>query len=239
MRVRFGIILVAVIALAACGVGGPEIKTANQQPRQTQTPTEKEISGVFNITGSGANEMDPYTGLLEITRQGDLYGFRWTLNRGTRVGHGVQIGDATAASFSTPGSGRGCGVVLYKIAGDGSMEGRAVRWGEANFGTEKAVRTDGRTFAGTYEVTGKQPDGVEYAGRLVIKKDGEGYDFEWKTGTTSLVAFGTWQGSYAAASFGGRQCGFALYSVLGGRNLEGVWGGQKAVTIGTEKASRK
>ena len=231
--------MVLAIATTACGVGGPEIKRADPQPRPSQTPTEKEISGVFNVTGAGANDADPYKGLLEITTQGEVYGFRWTLDRGTRVGQGVQIGDATAASFSSPGGGKGCGVVLYKLASDGSMEGRTVRWGEDKAGTEKAVRTEGRTFAGTYDVTGDGPDGVEYSGKLVIKKDGEGYDFEWKIEKTTLVAFGTWQGSYAAASFGGRQCSFALYSVIGGRNMEGVWGGQKAVTIGKEQASRR
>lgn len=228
------------VAIASgCG-GSPENKPANQQANKTPSPTpgEREISGVFTITGAGANGIDEYSGVLNIANQGDVYGFRWQTNRGSRVGTGVQFGNATAASYAATGGGKGCGVALYKIESDGSLDGRIAKWGETTFGIEKATRTEGRGFVGKYAVAGRDSDGKDYSSTLSIKKDGSGYDFEWQTGK-SQVGFGIWKGSIAAVSFGGRQCSFALYDIQTNGNLEGNWGGQKAVTFGTETAKRQ
>ena len=223
----------------SCGGPSQRIKeTSVKTPTPPATPSEREISGAYNVSGTGDNESDPYTGLLTIAPKGDVYGFRWSTTRGSRNGVGVQIGNTTAASFAATGGGLGCGVVLYKIASDGSLDGRIARWGEDKFGIEKATRVEGSGFVGKYTVAGANAAGEEYSGTLSIKKDGTGYDLEWKTGKMQ-VAFGIWKGSVAAASFGGRQCSFALYDIQSNGNLEGNWGGQKAVTFGTETAKRQ
>ncbi len=233
------LLLIAAYLLAACGGPSDRIKEIDAV-KATASPTtgEREISGIYNVSGSGDNGIDPYSGLLTIAPQGDLYGFRWTTNRGVRVGSGVQIGNTSAVSYSSTGGGKGCGVVLYKIASDGSLDGKIAIWGETSFTVEKAVRTEGRGFVGQYSVTGTNADGKPYSAELNIVKDGAGYDLGWK-GDKVQVAFGIWKGSYAAASFGGRQCGFALYDIQSNGNLEGNWGGQKQVTFGTETAKRQ
>lgn len=206
-------------------------------PAPTATPTEREISGVFNVSGTAANDTEPYNGVLTVVPSGDVYEFRWALNKGTFAGTGVQLGNVTAVSFATTGGGKGCGVTVYRIASDGSMEGRVVQWGEGKFGTEKVTRVEGDNFPGKYSVSGRSGDGKDYTGDLVIKKDGAGYDFEWQAGKPQ-VGFGIWKGSYAAVSFGGRQCSFALYDISSNGSLDGSWGGQKAVTFGKEEAKR-
>lgn len=228
--------------LGATGCGGPaeRIKdTSSRTPTPAPTITERLLSGAFNIEGAGPNDSEPYNGLLTIAPQGDVYSFRWATTAGSRAGIGVQIGDATAASYAATGGGEGCGVVLYKIAPDGTLDGRIARWGEEKFATEKATRIEGTGFIGKYTVAGASAAGGQYSGTLSIKKDGAGYDLEWKIGDKPLIAFGTWKGIVAAASFGGRQCSFALYDVHSNGNLEGTWGGQKAVTFGTESAKRQ
>lgn len=238
------LLLSALCLLASCG-GGPG-ERIKQIAAITPTPpaTEREISGVFNVTGAGENGNDPYTGVLNIAPQGDVYGFRWTTTHGAHNGVGVQLGDAMAASYANPGGGTGCGVVLYKIASEGSLDGRTANWGEFKYGTEKGTRIEGTGFVGKYSIAGRTPDGKGYAGRLTIKKDGSGYDFEWVYSfefepARMFVGFGIWKGSVAAASFGGHQCSFALYEVKGNGNMEGYWGGQKSVTFGTETAKRQ
>ena len=220
---------------------------AQKTPAPTATPTEREISGVFNVSGTAANDTAPYNGVLTVAPSGDVYEFRWALNKGTFAGTGVQLGNVTAVSFARVGGGKGCGVALYRIASDGSMEGRVAQWGEGEFGTEKATRVEGDNFPGKYLVTGHRSDGTEYEGSLAIVKDGSGYDFEWtldaiggheKVGIRR-VGFGIWKGSYGAVSFGGRQCSFALYDITSNGNLEGSWGGQKSVTFGKETAKRQ
>ena len=232
-------LILTISILLSCG--GPserikEIEAVKATP--SPTPGEREISGVFNLTGAGTNGVDPYTGSLTVAAQGDVYGFRWATTKGTRVGTGVQFGSTTAASYASTGGGKGCGVVLYKIASDGSLDGRIVRWGEDKFSTEKATRIEGTGMVGKYSVSGKSTDGVEYSGTLSVAKDGSGYDFEWNTGKP-LVGFGIWKGSVAAVSFGGRQCSFALYDITSNGSLDGDWGGQAAVTFGKETAKRQ
>jgi hypothetical protein len=206
--------------------------------RYDMQSAERELSGTYNVTGTDENGNDAYTGSLSVNNQGDAYRFRWTTNHDRHEGVGIQIGDSVAASYASTGGGAGCGVVLYKIASDGSLNGRIAHWGEYTYGTEQAVRTEGTGFPGMYSVTGRAADGKEYKGTLKITKDGSGYDFEWKT-DKPYVAFGIWKGSSAAASFGGTKCGFALFSVEASGDLDGRWGGQKAITFGTEKGKRQ
>lgn len=239
-QIFFCLLLSAFGLVLSCGGGpGERIKQiAAVTPTPAPPPTEREISGVFNVTGAGENGNDPYTGMLNVAPEGDAYSFRWNTTHGARNGVGVQLGDATAASYANPGSGSGCGVVLYKIASDGSLNGRIVKWGEYKYGTEKATRIEGTGFVGKYTVTGTAPDGKQYSGTLKIAKDGGGYDFDWQTGKAQ-VGFGTWKGSVAVVSFGGHKCSFALFDVKSNGNMEGFWGGQKAVTFGTELAKRQ
>ncbi len=228
------------ILFTSCGGPDERIKDieAQKTPAASPTPTEREISGVFNVSGTAANDTEPYNGVLTVAPSGDVYEFRWALNKGTFIGTGVQLGNVTAASFAATGGGKGCGVALYKIASDGSMEGRVAHWGEGKYGTEKATRVEGDNFPGKYDVSGRSIDGKDYAGGLTIKKDGAGYDFEWKNDKPQ-VGFGIWKGSYAAVSFGGRQCSFALYDITSNGSLDGSWGGQKSVTFGKETAKRQ
>lgn len=239
----------AIIGLVIFGVscGGPEVRMREKavvEPYASPTQGEREISGVFNVDGSEVNGNNPYTGVLTISNQGDVYGFRWSTTKGARVGTGVQLGSSTAASFASTGAGAGCGVVLYRIASDGSLEGRIGNWGESGFGIERATRGMGSGLVGKYTIAGSTLDRKTYGGRLTITKDGSGYNFEWLRDFESdpdkaFVGFGIWKGSYAAVSYGGRQCSFALYDIQSNGNLDGDWGGQSAVTFGTETAKIK
>ena len=235
-----------ILFTASCGGPAERIREkAAVQVSPSPTPGEREISGVFNVEGSAENGNNPYTGVLTIQPQGDPYGFRWTTTKGTRVGTGVQIGNAAAASFAATGGGDSCGVVLFKVDTIiGTLEGRRIRWGAKTYTLEKATREDGKGFPGKYRYTVGQNETDSFSGTLIIKKDGDGYDFEWKQdekyGTVSqMVGFGIWHGSYAAVSFGGRQCSFALYNIQSNGNLDGNWGGQAAVTFGPETAKLK
>ncbi len=87
---RFSIaILVAALFSLSCGGPGERIKDINaSRSSTTPTPSEREISGTFKVNGSFTNESDPYEGILAIVPQDDIYSFRWTTSRGSRVGVG-------------------------------------------------------------------------------------------------------------------------------------------------------
>ncbi|HEY2846810.1 MAG TPA: hypothetical protein VGI80_03270 [Pyrinomonadaceae bacterium] len=235
---RIGLIVVLTFLSIACGGPAERIKEREKAiSSPTPTPGEREIAGAFQVSGTAAGRPDPYTGALAIEPQGDLYSFRWTLSTGNRVGTAVEYGDHAAASFAPTGAGKGCGVMLYKVSGDGaSLDGRSAMWGEQKFAIEKGERTEGTGFEGKYSLTGTTTDGKPYSGSLEIKKQGEGYIFLWKT-DHQFGGFGIWRGSVAAVSFGGPQCSFALYDISG-NTLDGFWGGQKQLSFGKETAKR-
>ena len=220
----------------ACG--GP----SNSSPQEKPTPapaSELELSGVYNVEGAGENEKEPYKGVLTLTNQEDVYKFEWQTNRSRHTGVGVQMGDAVAATYALAGNGKGCGVALYRIASDGSLDGSIADWGKYTYGSEKAERIEGTTFEGKYKVTGTTNEGKPYDGSLAVKKNGGGYQFTWNTGGRESFGFGIWRGDRAAISFGGHHCYFAIYKVQSGRTLEGHWGSQRNTEFGTETARRQ
>lgn len=232
------LLLVVVCLLASCGGPAERIREREKAiDSPTPTPGEREISGLFQVTGTASGGLDPYTGTLTIEPQGDLYSIRWAIFTGNRVGTAVEYDDRVAATFAPTGGGKGCGVILYKVSGDGAnLNGRSAIWGDKKFAIENAARTAGSNFEGKYSLTGITADGKPYSGSLEIKKQGDGYVFLWKT-DKQFGGFGTWRGSYAAVSFGGPQCSFVLYDISG-NTLDGYWGGQKQVTLGKETAKR-
>ena len=175
------LILLAAIAIS-CGGPSDRIKEREKAlASPTATPGERQIGGSFEVNGTAGGGLEPYTGSLTIEPQGDLYSFRWLISKGNRVGTGVQYGNSVAAAFAPTGEGKGCGVGVYKILPDGTLDGRIAGFGDSKFSIEKATRTEGDSFAAKYSVTGTSQDGQPYSGTLETRKDGEGYDFIWKT----------------------------------------------------------
>jgi hypothetical protein len=230
-----GAVLACIFSLSC---SGPDLTASSNRPTPTLSASELELSGVYNVEGAGNNDKDPYKGLLTITNQEDVYKLEWQTNRSRHTGVGVQMGDAVAATYALAGDGKGCGVALYRIAPDGSLNGSIANWGEYTYGMEMAERIEGTTFEGKYKVSGTTNDGKAYSGTIDIKKNGGGYQLTWNTGRESY-GFGIWRGDRAAISFGGHQCFFAIYQVMGARSLEGYWGSQRSVEFGTETAKRQ
>ncbi len=219
---------------------GPDLANVNKEVNANTKngAVEKELSGDYKLTGTDESGSNPFEGSLTITNQGEAYKFLRQIYRSRLTGVGVQNGDDVGVAYAESDQGKGCGVALYRIASDGQMDGRVAKWGEYTFGTEKAVRTSGNTFAGNYSVTGNTPDGKPYEGTIKIEKMGEGFFVTWTTSTSTTLGFGVWRGDRAAIGFGGKQCTFAIYRVLSAKSLEGHWGSQRVLTFGTETAKK-
>lgn len=225
-------------ALFILSCGPPNITTPPSAPSSSSALPARELSGDYKVTGTDEGGNPSYTGALSVRNEGDGYRFRWTTTRESHDGVGVQMGDAVAVSYARTGGGKGCGAVVYRILPDGTLNGRIARWGEYTFGSESATRVEGSGFVGKYDVKGSTSDGKPYTGTLEISKSGSGYLFEWKV-EKPYVAFGTWQGTVAAASFGGNQCSFMLFDIEGNGDLEGHSGGQRSLAFGQETAERQ
>ncbi len=219
---------------------GPDLSNVNRSSASNanSAAAELELSGDYAITGADENGQNPYEGTLDLRNEGDAYKVLRQTKTSRTSGVGVQMGDALAAVLAEGDQGKGCGVMLYKISPNGSLDGKMAKWGEYSFGTEKAVRTEGTSFVGKYAVTGRTNDGKDYQGNITIEKMGSGYFLTWNTPVVSGVGFGIWRGDRAAIGFGGKQCTFAIYKVNSAKSLDGFWGSQRAITFGTETAKK-
>lgn len=214
--------------------------TTSASPSATTTPKSapKDIAGRYSATGKNSDGGGNYEADLVVTSRDDVYQFSWDSKGKKYDGVGVMTDDKVAVAFTDGTNGKGCGVTLYKINSDGSLDGKAGYWGNNNKETEKATRTSGSDLEGEYDVEGKNPEGETYKAKLKVKKDGEGYRFSW-SGTNSFEGFGVKQGDYVSVGFGGSQCGFVAYEIKSDGTLDGKWGGQGSTELGTETAKKK
>lgn len=245
----FLIAAVAIFSSAfACGKSDPPSTPANSGSANTAGPSNssdaapapaapKNLTGTYEVTGTNEGGGGNYKGLLEVIGRGDVYQFRWDTGK-KYDGVGVQTDNSVAVAYAEGDDGTGCGVVLYKVGADGSLDGKAGYWGENTAESEKGTRTSGSGIDGEYAITGKTPDGKDYKGTLTVKAEGSGYTFKWNTGAT-LEGFGVKQGDKLAVGFGGKKCGFVAYDVASDGNMTGKWGGWGTTEVGTETAKKK
>lgn len=204
----------------------------------TSSASRKDISGSYTITGTNASGRGNYGGSLVVTNRDEVYQFSWDSGGRKYDGVGVQTDNNVAVAFTDGTDGTGCGVVLYKIAADGSLDGKAGYWGNNSSETETATRTRGTDLEGDYSITGTNTGGGKYTGTLGVKKSGAGYALTWNTGST-LNGFGIRQGDKVSVGIGGGKCGFVAYTVSPDGTLEGKWGSATSTSVGTETAKKK
>lgn len=212
--------------------------TSSTSDNSAKPVQSKDIAGSYSATGSNVDGAGNYTADLNVTKRDQVYQFSWASAGKTYDGVGVQTGNTVAVAFTEGADGKGCGVVLYSIAANGDLDGKAGYWGVNEAELEKAKRTSGTDLAGKYDVSGTNSGGKDYKGTLDVKKDGDGYAFEWNTGSVAK-GFGIRQGDTASIGIGGQQCGFVSYEVKPDGTLEGKWGGQGTKKFGTEVAKKK
>jgi hypothetical protein len=212
--------------------------TAANTTSSSGAASTADIAGTYDITGTNEGGGGAYSGTLIVANRGDVHQFKWDTAGKKYDGVGVRTGSGVGVAFAEGDDGRGCGVVLYRIGADGSLDGKAGYWGVNTSETETATRTKGTDLEGDYSVKGRNTDGKDYSGTLVVKKSGAGYEFVWNTGSP-LSGFGIRQGDSVAVGIGGQKCGFVSYEVKGDGTLDGKWGGYGSTSVGTEVAKKR
>jgi hypothetical protein len=230
------------VGLTCSNSSSNDTKTNSTGPSTTPVlsppAAPKDISGTYEVTGTNANGAGNYKGALLVTPHDEVYQFSWNTAGKTYDGVGVQTDNAVAVAFTGGTNGKGCGVVLYKINSDGSLDGKAGYWGVDSSETETAKRTSGSGLEGEYDISGTNTGGKDYKGTLSVEEDGAGYTFTWNAGNT-FEGFGIKQGNKVAVGLGGKQCGFVSYEIGSNGTLEGKWGGYGVKTFGMETATKK
>ncbi len=195
------------------------------------------IAGSYAATGTNPDGT-AYAANLVVTARGDVYQFSWDSAGRAYDGVGVASKNKVAVSFTDGKDGKGCGVVLYDINPDGSLNGKSGYWGVDSQEKELATRTSGTGLEGKYDITGSNPGGTDYKGTLDVSQSGTGYSFKWKAGET-FDGFGIRTGDTIAVGFGGSKCAFVSYDVKPDGTLDGKWGASGSSSTGTEVAKKK
>jgi hypothetical protein len=237
--------LVIAAAAACSNSSGPPVpnnaasnSTSNSQTTSSTPAAKRDIAGNYDAAGTNVNGGGAYKASLVVTPRDDVYQFSWDSAGNKYDGVGVVTDNTVAVSYTEGPNGKGCGVVLYKIGADGSLDGKSGYWGVNSAETEKGTRKSGSDLDGTYDIAGTNVEGKDYKGTLEIKKDGEGYEFRWNAGS-AFSGFGIKEGDKAIAGFGGKQCAFVAYDIKPDGTLDGKWGGQGNNSFGTETAKKK
>lgn len=208
---------------------------SNSNAASVPTPPPPNIAGKYKIVGTNPSGTI-YRGQLEVIKHGDIYQFRW--NAGNQSdGVGVQNGNVVAVAFASGANGKGCGVVDYDIASDGSLDGKWGYWGTNESGTETATRISGPGLEGEYDGIGKNPNGTQYNVKITVEPAGGNlYRFSWSNNTEGV---GIKRRNNVAIGIGGARCGFVTYEVMSDGTLDGIWGGYGSDKTGTEKATKQ
>ncbi|HKP46812.1 MAG TPA: hypothetical protein VJT50_09445 [Pyrinomonadaceae bacterium] len=229
--------LLALALLLACVLGCNKTGTRTANESNDTKPKEEaplsDITGEYSVNGTNDNGTS-YKGDLEVIKHGSVYEFRWNTDK-QYGGVGVQNGNVVAVAFASGTTGKGCGVVSYRLQSDGVLDGKWGYWGVDESGTERAERTSGSGLSGDYNVTGTNPRGTNYKGTLTVGPEGGGYTFTWSNGSKG---FGLKQGDSVSVGIGGARCGFVFYQVKA-KGLEGIWGGYGSDKTGAEHATKK
>lgn len=221
----------------ACESGGGNSGTSNSGTTGGDS-TPKSIAGDYDASGTNPDGKGTYKAALTVTSRDEVYQFSWKSGTASYDGVGVMTDNAVAVSYTTGTDGKGCGVVLYKINSDGSLDGKSGYWGVNDSENEKAKRTSGTDLEGKYDISGTDPKGKDYKGTLDVTKSGQGYVFKWNVGN-ELEGFGIRAGDLVAVGFGGKQCAFVGYDVKPDGTLDGRWGFKTSTSLGTEVAKKK
>lgn len=192
------------------------------------------VAGNYRVSGRNPDNSQ-YRGTLVITATGPIYRLAWQVGN-SYEGTGIVQGNTLSAGWG----GESCTVASYRVQRNGSLDGQWAIVGQNRLGTERAVRTAaaGNDLAGTYTVTGTNPDGAEYRGTLTIAARGSVYQFSWNTGNT-FEGVGVRQGDTISVGWGAEECGVANYRIGTNETLSSLWGVYGQNQTGTEEATRQ
>lgn len=212
----------------------PRPGAAHSRAPNNLSNSETDISGDYTVTGHSGSGTD-YEGELRIQKQGKVYQFHWWAGNQFE-GIGIVNGGYVAVSYSDdPSAIEDCGVVIYRILANGTLDGLWGFYGEDEMGTERAVHARGTGLTGSYNVTGTNLTGSSYKALLTITEKGAGYELQWR----NEKGFGVRRGNTLSVAYGGEQCSWVAYEIKPNGELDGLWGPYGAENAGRERAVPK
>jgi hypothetical protein len=213
--------------------GGNSSVTPAATAAATEVPT---LLTRYNVTGKDLDGR-AYKGALAITHTGDVYQMEWNVGK-LYSGAGILTGNILSVGWGSVL----CGVAVFQVQDDGSLDGIWSITGEKTLGTERAARADkpaDKSIAGNYTVSGTNLDGTPHTGTLKITRNGEAYHLNWQIDdTANYVGVGLLEDKTLSVGWGAVAdlCRVTAYRVKRDSTLTGRWSAVGKDKIGTEEA---
>jgi hypothetical protein len=172
-------------------------------------PAFAQVSGSYDVTGKDVDGK-PYKGKLSASKSGQTLKLRYSSGKSYN-GVGIEKGSLL---FSAWGPSDKCGMGVYEIKDGAAGDGMYADIGHPQVGKEVLKRTAGSgEVNGTYEIAGKDFDGVPFAGLVKVEPRGPVYKLSFKTAGEEYDGIGMTFANHLVVGWGGKGCAVAAYEM--------------------------
>ena len=173
----------------------------------TRSASANDFSGVWNITTAKTFQGQSYRGKVQIKPVGQAYQVKWDLGNSRYQGVGLANGQHLFVGWAPD---LRCGIVVYEIKKDRLVGIWTDATAKGLLGSEE-IKTNGK-LVGVHHVTGTNANKRRYKATVAVKKMGDVYHFQWKSGSMSYQGSGRKRGNLLAIGWGfGAQYGYVEY----------------------------
>lgn len=120
--------------------------------------------GTYDMTGTNPGDKSPYKGIVEVRRTGETYAVTWRFGSDETQGIGALATRSDRVFAVSYGAGKGHGIALFELQGDGSWSGTWSNLGGETLGTE-VWQPQGYGMARTTPASASTPGGQDAARR--------------------------------------------------------------------------
>lgn len=182
-------------------------------PSAIATPA---LGGIYRVEGTNPNG-SKYRGMVALNRIGDQFRFNWWISQQVFSGQGQFAGRMLVVEWGDKHP------VIYTFASGGTLNGE---WADGS-ATERldlfarAAEGTATIREGRYRVAGRNGDGSQYSGSLVMARQGDQYQLNWRVGSSSFQGSGRLQGNILTVEWG--QTTPVVYALTTDGTLKGLW----------------
>jgi uncharacterized caspase-like protein len=174
------------------------------------------LGGIYRVQGKNPNGTT-YRGMVALTRSAEQFRFNWWIGSQMFAGTGEFAGRMLVVQWGAQHP------VIYSFAGGSVLNGE---WadGSATERLELYARAGEGPVSireGRYRVVGRNQAGQQYTGSLVMSRQGDTYQLDWRVGSSSFRGAGTPQGNILTVDWG--QSTPVVYALGADGVLKGLW----------------
>jgi hypothetical protein len=207
-------------------VAGAEVAAVEPSREVPSAGAPPRPAGIYRATGVNPDGTR-YRGMVAIAPAGDGWGFTWWIGQQRFAGSGHFAGRMLVVDWGEAHP------VIYTFGDAGRLDGE---WadGTASERLDLFAAADPGEVAepgGSYRVTGRNPDGSSYDGKVTIARLGSVFRVEWRVGSSSYRGTGKLDGNLLTVDWG--EPTPVVYAVAADGALAGLWdagGGEEILT---------